>query len=468
MICDSAPLRKSKIRANTRGWGDVEFGSRRPRQIKRRADLLILNWAHYIYPRLYLARKCAHRRRQPAAGTLPTGSKMNGRAGPWVLALVRALTTRATPFYPAAIAPSEIERALDIGLGPALAHVAADNASAARNLPFAERIRAAALTARAFTAGKYDTLAEVLTAAQGIECRVVLLKGAATALRYYPAPHLRPMGDIDVLVPIDRQPLLEARLRALGFQQRSNQPAAAFDGWHHSMPFHCSQRGTWIDVHSNVYPPHHPHARDSLFSWEAISSQLSPVGLGKQTAYAMNHELQLVFTSARWAEEFDPARGLYPILDAALLIGKHGDTLDWDRILALVRGSWAGTALHLMLSYLQRWDLTIVPPEVLSSLVASDRHANRIFFRLLHRLITMYAIEGRPFGLAATTEGHLRVVWSSLLRPMSPTANLFSVPFHLACPPGHPERFSPLYAMRRVGAFVRRAVLKGSAPPSGA
>jgi len=113
------------------------------------------------------------------------------------------------------------------------------------------------------------------------------------------------------------------------------EPADAFAGWHHSMPFHCLRRGTWIDVHSSVYPPHHPHAQDPLFSWEAIISQLSPVTVGQQTAYVMNHELQLVFTSARWAEEFDPARGLYPILDAALLIGMHRDTLDWDRILGI-------------------------------------------------------------------------------------------------------------------------------------
>jgi Uncharacterised nucleotidyltransferase len=388
---------------------------------------------------------------------------VGGRAAPVLLALLRAMITRARPFDWAAVPPSAIQQALEIGLGPVLAYVA-DNAGARRDLPFADRIRAAELTARVLTAGQYDTLCEVLTAARDIECRLVLLKGAATALRYYPAPHLRPMGDIDVLVPADRQPLLEARLRALGFQQRSNQPAAAFEGWHHSMPFYCSQRGTWIDVHSNVYPPQHPQAHDSLFSWEAITSQLSPVGIGKHTGYAMNHELQLVFTSARWAEEFDPARGIYPILDAALLIEKHRHTLDWDRILTIVRESWASTALHLMLTYLRRWDLALVPPEVLNTLAASDRHANRIFFRLLHRLVTMYAIEGRPFGLAATTEGHLRVVWSNLLRPMSPTANLFSVPYHLAWPPGHPERFSPLYAMRRVGAFARRAVLKGSEP----
>ena len=399
--------------------------------------------------------------------TSPTSSRVGERAGPAVLALLRAMITRAAAFDWGAIPPSAILRALDIGLGPVLAYVA-DNAGARRDLPFADRIRASELTARALTAGKYDTLSEVLTAAREIECGVVVLKGAATALRYYPASHLRPMGDIDILVPSDCQPLLEERLRALGFQQRSNRRAAEFAGFHHSMPFYCSQRATWIDVHSNAYPPQHPQAHDSLFSSELITSQLSPVGIGKQTGYVMNHELQLVYTSTRWAEEFDPARGIYPILDAALLIEKHRDTLDWDRILAMVRDCWASTGLHLMLSYLRRWHLSHVPPEVLNTLATGDRHMNRIFFPLLHRLTTMYAIEGRPFGLATTTEGHLRVVWNNLLRPMSPTANLFSVPYHLACPFGHPDRFSPLYAMRRVTAFARRALLRGSDPAGGA
>ena len=381
-----------------------------------------------------------------------------------LLGLMRALAAHTTRVDLAAIAPSGIERALEIGLGPVLAHVG-DSAGVRFPQLFTDRIRAAELTSRALTAGKYDTISEVLTAAGSIECRVILLKGAATALRYYPAPHLRPMGDVDVLVPADRQPLLEARLLALGFQQRSNQPADAFAGWHHSMPFHCLRRGTWIDVHSSVYPPHHPHAQDPLFSWEAIISQLSPVTVGQQTAYVMNHELQLVFTSARWAEEFDPARGLYPILDAALLIGMHRDTLDWDRILGIAGDSWAGTALYLMLSLLQRWELALVPPEVLTAMAAKDRHQNRVFFPLLYRLTATYALEGRPFGLAATTEGHLRVVWSSLLRPCSPTANLFAIPFDLTFPPGHPERFSPFYAIRRVGAFLRRAMWKGAAPP---
>ena len=286
---------------------------------------------------------------------------------------------------------------------------------------------------------------------------VVLLKGAATALRYYPTPHLRAMGDLDLLVPASHQFALEARLRELGFRQRSNQAAAIFVGRHHSMPFVHPERDVWIDVHTALSPRQYPLAHDVRFSWAAIAPQLSAITVGNQTAYAMNHELQLAYTSARWAERFDGERGVHPILDAALLIRTHGSVLDWDRIAEAVRGSWAATALRLMLSYLAASDLAAVPPDALRRLARVDRHANAMSLAVLHRVITAYVVEGQPFGLAPTRH-HVQIVWNSLLRPMSATANLLSVPYHLACPPHHPDRFSPLFVMRRLGSFARSAL----------
>ena len=98
------------------------------------------------------------------------------------------------------------------------------------------------------------------------------------------------------------------------------------------MPFLHPEREIWIDVHTNVSPRQYPLAHDDRFSWSAIASQLSPIAVGDETTYTMNHELQLVYTSARWAEKFDGERGVHPLLDAALLIHKHSDVLDWDRM----------------------------------------------------------------------------------------------------------------------------------------
>src|SRR4051812_41314323 len=131
----------------------------------------------------------------------------------------------------------------------------------------------------------------------------------------------------------------------------------------------------------------------------------------------------------------------------------HGDLLDWDWIVETTRGSWAATAVHVMLSYLAATDLAAVPPEVLRRFAVIDRHANWISVRLLHRVITAYVVEGRPFG-PALSEYNVGLIWSAVMGQRAPVVNLLSVPYHLACPPRHPDRFRPRFAIRRLGSFL--------------
>lgn len=381
-------------------------------------------------------------------------SRVNRSAASGVLPILRAFVRPSRHPDSVSFTPGAIGHALDLGLGPVLAHVATNGGVPCG--PVADRIRAADLTARALCAARYDTLSEVLTVARSRGCRVVLLKGAATALRYYPAPHMRTTGDIDIFVAPDEQRSLEAGLLERGFVQHSGQPATAFVGWHHGVPLHDVRRGIWVDVHTKAYPPPCPPGLDTVFSRENIVSQLSRIDVRSHVAYAMCDELQLAYSGVRWAEEF-ALRGVYSLLDAALLISTRAASLDWDRVVGTLGRSWAASALHLLLAYLHQMNLAPVPAAVLDTLAAVDRHLSRTSIGVLHRIVTTYVMEGRQFGLAFTSEGHLRIAWSSLLGPRSPAVNLLSVPYHLACPPGHPDRFSPLYAIRRVGAFSRRA-----------
>jgi hypothetical protein len=233
-----------------------------------------------------------------------------------VLTLLRALAARPTTFDIAAVAPAAIERALELGLGPVLAHLAA-RADRKWDLPYVERIRAAELTAHALTTATYDSLAQVLAAARRVQCPVIVLKGAATALRYYPSPHLRTMGDIDLLVAAERQAALEEAIRALKFRQFPIDPAVNYDDHLHSAPFWDPERGVWIEVHTSLFPQDYRLAQDPRFSCAAIAAQFTPIAVRDQSAYVMNDELQLIYTSARWSEMFDPRHGVYPILDAA-------------------------------------------------------------------------------------------------------------------------------------------------------
>ncbi len=340
-----------------------------------------------------------------------------------VLRLLRALAEPSSTFDVAAVEPSAMERALELGLGPVLAHVA-HTADRRGGLPYVERIRAAELTAHALTTATYESLAHALAAAQQVQCAVILLKGGATALRYYPSPHLRPMGDIDLLVRPEQQAAFEEAMCALKFRQFPIDPAVNYDDHLHSAPFWDSERGVWIEVHTSVFPRDYRLARDPRFSWAAIAAQLTPIAVRDQTAYAMNDELQLVYTSARWSEMFDPHHGVYPMLDAALLIRRHRDTLDWERVVALVRGSWAALPLHLMLWYLDESDLAPVPPHVLDTLGTTCRHLNRRSLRILKRMISMYVLEGE---FLKRNEAQLRLVWTTLVRPKSLNGYLRSI-----------------------------------------
>jgi hypothetical protein len=199
--------------------------------------------------------------------------------------VLQACTTGARDFDLETLGPALVQHALTCGLGPLLAHVGGQRPKAPTSASHADAVRAADLTARVLTAAKYDVVRDVLAGAAALDgCRVALLKGIATACRYYPAPHLRTSGDIDLLVTPGGQPALESLLRELGFRQRSAQAPATFVGRHHSMPFWHPDRDVWIDVHTRVHPPEYPLGRDPRFDPAALWPRLVPCDIAGGTA----------------------------------------------------------------------------------------------------------------------------------------------------------------------------------------
>jgi hypothetical protein len=344
--------------------------------------------------------------------------------------LLRAFVEGRRDFDAGALSAPLIRHALDRGLGPLLVHVGALDQP--RRPPFADEIRASDLTARLLTADKLEVLRDVLRQARTVAPTLVLLKGAATSLRYYPKPHLRMMGDMDILLDPRHQRGLEDALRALGLVQRSHEKPGSFVDRHHSMPFVHPDRGVWIEVHTRVIPRQQPLARAPLFAPETVRSQSALVAVGDQVACAMGHELQLVYTSSRWAEGVDPERGIFPMLDAALLLRTQGDTLNWDRVCDMAQGTWAITALRLMLRQLVRSSLATVPDGTLRWLDNRDRHVGRCALSVLQGITRRFVLEGRPFGRVLARPENVATVWDVLVRPSRPVRNLARIPYSLA------------------------------------
>lgn len=370
---------------------------------------------------------------------------------PGVLPIVRALVAGDRQLDVAGTRLPVADLALDAGLGAALAYVTADS-PAAKASPRAEAIHAAHLVSRLLTAEMLHATEEVLARAHDARCRPLLLKGMSTAMRYYPEPHLRTMGDVDVLVPPAEQAPFESVLRSLGYEQPTGR-ASLYEGHHHSTPFRHPERGVCFEVHTRLYPPTSPLADDTRVS-SALSRSPSSIALGAEHALVMDDESQLIYTTTRWAEVLRARRGIFALVDAALMLKCCDRTLDWDRICASVEGSWAQSALHLLLTYLDRWRLASPPSGVLGRLAQTEGAGGRMSLAARHRLITKFIVQHHA-STRILTPRNLQTTWGTLLQPGSPWANLAAVPFRIAFPPDATDRFDLGRAVKRLMTFLR-------------
>jgi hypothetical protein len=194
--------------------------------------------------------------------------------------------------------------------------------------PILERLRSAE-PGRAARAGVRRELLETVVAAlrvRGVE--VMLVKGAALELQYYKRLGLRPMSDVDVVVPSSRLDDAREAFEGEGWQPRD--PAQLEESartWIHATPFQ-HPTGLVIDLHWHVLAECLAVADDDLLWSTAVS-----VPLGRQQVRSLDRPEQLLQTishGCRWSGV--PTFGW--IADAATILRAEGQ-LDWDRVIAL-------------------------------------------------------------------------------------------------------------------------------------
>jgi hypothetical protein len=369
---------------------------------------------------------------------------------PFLLAYLRGESGFAVASMPRPV----IDRAIESGLGPILARISRD--SKQRRSAIIDEIEASDLTARVITGGRYDALKRILGDAAEAGCHPALLKGCSTAVRYYAEPHLRTMGDIDLLVRAEEAPALERVCTAAGFERSAPGVASSrYEHHHHGVPLRHPVSGIWVEIHTRLYSRKSPLATDARFSVDAIQNRMVPLSLDGQCAWVFNHELQLVYTCTRWAEYPNPQRGMFPVLDAARLLSNHGDMIDWDLVIGLAGRSWVATALRVMLGYLDRWKLADVPSVVMRRFAALDPYTNPLIVQTLHRFVTSFIMEGRPPGPFMTVR-NARAMWTTLIAPSMPAAKIWKLPMNIVLPRGPRNRIDLRLAARRARSLAVR------------
>ena len=221
-------------------------------------------------------------------------------------------------------------------------------------------LKAADLTARIETRGKIDAMCEIIDACTEATPPLVLLKGISTCTQYYPEPHLRSMADIDVLVEERFIGAVESVLYNLEYSRPSKVSSQFYQTHHHTAPFYHPRRDVWVEIHRRLLPRSTKSTQSGVFSLENVAKELRLSQFQGRAVRRLSDELQIIYTSAHWAQQLQTNGGLMAMLDIVYIIKHAGHRLDWSKIIGRVKLSPAAIEFCLLLAYLAHHEVVAI------------------------------------------------------------------------------------------------------------
>lgn len=357
------------------------------------------------------------------------------------------------------VTDQQFQDVLDAGLGPLLFHATKESQGAVPDI-WRDVLHAEDLTARVRHGNLCDAMLEILDACDAAGVPVTLLKGISIADQCYPLAHLRPMGDIDILVSEEHCIWLEEALLQRGYEPKAGYVADA--GEPHRAPLLDPKRGVWVEVHTALFPAGDRLLSNSLFSASQIARDEAASSFHGRPVRRLSREMQLAYIASYWIRDlsrnpFHPSF-VTPLVDAILLVEAAGPAPDWERVLACLDNEMATASLHIMLSYISSRGLASSISPIVSKLASRQHIVGAPERRMAMSMIDANLVGGRPF-LGRFGSRHPMIalsVFFSLLEPGSRLGKLLTLPWNVLFPPWIANRYTLRYHADRVRRFLRR------------
>jgi len=234
--------------------------------------------------------------------------------------------------------------------------------------PMRNRLRIAWVNGRRQYLLGVEQLSQVLATFQRGGVPVIPLRGPALAELLYRDPAIRPFTDIDMLIPERHLPSALSLLSGSGYRHmEAGLPLSHERAWRHAASFTAEDPDALpIDLHWGLvdYPGgvpvtevNHPEI------WERAVRIEGP----RDVRWGLCPEDFLMHLALHWAVHH-ALSGLIWQLDLALLIGRHGRTLDWNAVVERAERWRTRSALYFALQEVQKHFEVTVPPWVLTRL----------------------------------------------------------------------------------------------------
>jgi hypothetical protein len=177
-----------------------------------------------------------------------------------------------------------------------------------------------------------EALSRIVATFNAVDIEPVLLKGCARLLEgEYPAPNMRFLGDLDILVPTNRATDAYAALMANGFAERPEDGIPPPD-FQHLRVLHEDKTGAGVEIHRLV-TVYCPQVLSTPWFWKGtrpfrLRGNLH-VRLPDPTRSACHNIVHDQFDHERYQDRTIELRQL---LDLALIRKRHEAAIDWAEL----------------------------------------------------------------------------------------------------------------------------------------
>ncbi len=258
-------------------------------------------------------------------------------------------------------------------------------------------------------------LEKISSAFEQAEIPVVVLKGACFALTLYEDIGLRPMGDLDILVPVEKFSQAVQIAQVLGYEDNLPQAAPGLrDLLNHEVCLQKPGQSFSLEIHhSLVADKTYTYAVPVDWFWEQIEPLTgAEPGMRFGALWMLSPEAQLLYAAShamlQHGGDASPLRWFY---DMDQLVRKYQDSLDWDLLSEQARVFAWGSALLAALERVREYFDTPIPADVLSQLSAfTDRHHDLV--RQKQTRPATHTLQEYQKFQALDWNGRFRFVWA--------------------------------------------------------
>lgn len=213
---------------------------------------------------------------------------------------------------------------------------------------------------------------------------VMLLKGAALAADVYEDPALRPMADVDVLVPADQLHRAAAAIATAGYEASDGRSIEQFVSWCHHISPYVKDGVPTVEIHWTIERPTSPFVIDIDGFWRRACE----IAVDDETVLVPAAEDMVLHLALHTSYHHRFSRAaLKTLCDVCAVIGDENGRFDWHTLVTIANNAGAGPFVYCTLRLASAMLACPVPGRVLDRLEHS-REDDDMFAAARHYVVT--------------------------------------------------------------------------------